>query len=277
MILARIAIYGAIFSTLWFNGSYAYGKADGDTHQLAMVAVAVTIDLCKCGFLTAAAHLWAATYRVAPAVLVALWPLAFGYSLFAGYASIASNRSAATVTAEGDAEARARTKAEYEQATAALATAKTSPFWSATAACTAPKTAPHRQFCDGIALATQRRQKAAAILDASKPTHVDPELALLTAFTGLPASVVLLLAALVPALILELVASLGFYAINRPTAPKPTSSLQDAFPGSTAMEQQPQRKNPPEGQSEALATKAPPESRSLPAPPPPPRVWKISP
>ena len=40
MILARVAVFGAILCTLWFNGSYAYAKASGEAQQLAMVAVA---------------------------------------------------------------------------------------------------------------------------------------------------------------------------------------------------------------------------------------------
>ncbi|MEQ1672335.1 MAG: hypothetical protein ABL893_15895, partial [Hyphomicrobium sp.] len=62
MILARLAVYGAILCTLWFNGSYAWSKGGSEIHQYGMVAVAITIDLCKCGFLTGASYLWRNTW-----------------------------------------------------------------------------------------------------------------------------------------------------------------------------------------------------------------------
>ncbi len=215
MILARLAVYGAIVCTLWFNGSYAYAKASGEAHQLAMVAVALTIDLSKCGFLPAASHLWATRYRVPALVLFVMWPLAFSYSLFAGYAAITTNRTFATASTEGAAQTRARTQADYDQATNALAVATGSPLWTTTAACTAPKTQSHRQFCDGVTRLRQQQHAATTTLNASKPAHVDPELMLLADLTNFEASTLLLVIAFVPALILELVSSLGFYAVNR--------------------------------------------------------------
>lgn len=215
MILARLAVYGAIVCTLWFNGSYAYAKASGEAHQLAMVAVALTIDLCKCGFLPAASHLWATRYRVPAVVLFVMWPLAFSYSLFAGYAAITTNRTFATASTEGAAQTRARTQADYDQATNALTVAIGSALWTTTAACTAPKTQSHRQFCDGVTRLRQQQHAATTTLNAGKPAHVDPELTLLANLTKFQASTLLLVIAFVPALILELVSSLGFYAVNR--------------------------------------------------------------
>lgn len=218
MILARLAVYGAIVCTLWFNGSYAYAKASGEAHQLAMVTVALTIDLSKCGFLPAASHLWTARYRVPAVLLFVMWPLAFGYSLFAGYAAITTNRTFATASTEGAAQTRARTQADYDQATNALTVATGSALWMTTAACTAPKTQSHRQFCDGVTRLRQQQHAATTTLNAGKPAHVDPELTLLANLTTLHASTLLLVIAFVPALILELVSSLGFYAVNRRAA-----------------------------------------------------------
>lgn len=215
MILARLAVYGAIVCTLWFNGSYAYAKASGEAHQIAMVAVALTIDLCKCGFLPAASYLWLNRYRVPALVLFAMWPLAFGYSLFAGYAAITTNRTFATTSTEGAAQIRTRTQADYDQVASALAVATASPLWTTTAACTAPKTQSHRQFCDGITRMRQQQHAASISLNASKPAHVDPEVTLLADLTQLTPSTLLLVIAFVPALILELVSSLGFYAVSR--------------------------------------------------------------
>ena len=179
--------------TLWFNGSYAYGKAAGDVHQFAMVAVALTIDLCKCAFLPAAAYIYGQGFRMRAMALLLLWPLAFGWSLYSGYSSLITNRTQSNTTQEGDAQSRARAQTDYDTATAALATAKQSPLWNATAACTAPKTNPHKQFCDGISRTSNTQKAAATLLNTSKPVHVDPEVTMLASVTTLPARLVAVL------------------------------------------------------------------------------------
>lgn len=223
MILARIAVTGAIICTLWFNGSYAWSKGGGPVHQIALVVVALTIDLCKASFLPAASTLWQRTWRLPALALIVLWPLTFAYSTFAGYSAIASNRAVASASPQAEADKRRRALVNYDQAGADLATAKASPLWSASAACTAPKDAKHRNFCDGIARTTQQQTSAAAQLDATPPAQVDPELAVLRDNTGYPLATLTLIVAFVPAFILELVSSFGLYAIsnrNRPEAPE---------------------------------------------------------
>ncbi len=218
MIYARLGVAGAILCTMYFNGSYAWSKGGDPTNQIALVALAVSIDLCKCGCLPAASHLWHHRRWLAAVVLFLLWPLTFVYSTYAGYAAITTNRSAASATGEGQAGQRARAQAAYDQATADLATAKASPLWNATAACTVPKTSPQRTFCDGVD-STKSDQTAAALkLDGGKPVHVDAELTVLSDYTRLPLATLILIIGLVPALILELVSSLGLYAVtnNRP-------------------------------------------------------------
>lgn len=215
MILARIAVFGAILCTLWFNGSYAWSKGGDDLHRYGMVAVALTIDLCKCGFLPAASHLWRNNWRIPAVVLFLLWPLTFAYSTFSGFASISTNRSITSSATEGQAQQRTRTQAAYDQATAALDLAKTSPLWTATAACTTAKTNKQRDFCDNIETTKNQQEAAAAILNTTTPAHVDPEVTVLKDNTGLTLPALLLIIAAAPALILELVSSLGLYAISR--------------------------------------------------------------
>jgi hypothetical protein len=216
MIMARLAVYGSILCTLWFNGSYAWSKGGSEVQQYGMVAVAVTIDLCKCGFLTAASHLWRNTWFIPAIVLVLLWPLTFAYSVFSGFASITTNRSITSASSEGLAQQRTRYQAAYDQAAAALDLAKTSPLWTATSACTAAKTNKQRDFCDNIEITKNQQDAAAAPLNTMTPSKIDPEVTVLKDNTGLTMSTLLLIIAGAPALILELVSSLGLYAISRP-------------------------------------------------------------
>lgn len=215
MILARVAVFAAVLCSLYFNGSYAYAKASTPAQQLAMVAVALSIDLCKCAFLPAASVLWSEGRRLAPTVLVLLWPLAFAYSLFAGYASVATNRAEATSLTETQAQARARAETDYAQATANLTLAKQANAWTATAACTVVKTNSNRRFCDNIAELIDQQRAATHALDTSRLVKTDPDLSLLASFTSLPLPTVAIAIAFAPALILELVSSLGLYATRR--------------------------------------------------------------
>lgn len=222
MILARLSVFGAILCTLWFNGSYAYAKAAGEAHQFAMVAVALSIDLFKCAALPAAAVLDAQGLRLRAIVLVLLWPLAFGWSLFSGYSSLTTNRTEANVAQDGQAQQRVRAQTDYDLASAALIIAKRSPLWDATAACTLPKTNPHKQFCDGIARTTTQQVSAASILNAGKPVHTDPEVTALASVTAIPRAWLLFAIAFAPALILELLSSFGAYAISSAAKPPGT-------------------------------------------------------
>lgn len=215
MILARIAVFGSIVCTLWWNASYAAAKGGSEFQQYAMVATAVTIDLCKCGFLPAASHLWRNAWRVPATVLVLLWPLTFAYSAFSGFASITTNRSITSAATEGQAQQRSRDQATYDQATAALNLAMTSPLWTATAACSSTKTNKQRDFCDNIATTKSQQEAVGTTLNGSTPAQLDPEVTVLKENTGLSMPTLQLIIAAGPALILELVSSLGFYAISK--------------------------------------------------------------
>lgn len=215
MILARIAVLGAVLCSLWFNGSYAAAKAAGEANQFAMVAVSLTIDLCKCGFLPAASALWALGQRLAAAVLVALWPLAFGFSLFAGYASVATNRANAGAHSETKAQHRTQAQTDYDAAAAAIAKAKESDLWDTTAACTNAKTKTQRSYCANMTALTTAYQTASTTLNNAPIVPVEPELVLLATLTAWQRPSLAAAVAFAPALILELVSSLGLYATRR--------------------------------------------------------------
>lgn len=256
MIFARLAVIAAVLCSLWFNGSYAYAKAHSPSQQLAMVAVALSIDLCKCAFLPAASVLWAEGRRLAPTVLVLLWPLAFSYSLFAGYASVATNRSDASTLTETQAQARLRAQGTYDQVTADLTTAKQTSLWTATAACTAAKTNAQRTFCANIDELLGQQRAAAISLDASRVVKTDPELSLLASVTTLPLPTLAIAIAFAPALILELVSSLGLYATRRPRASKAPRTRAGWFFSRRTETSRPSHENPPEGRLQPVPPKA---------------------
>ena len=225
MIFARIAVAGAILCTLWFNASYAMQKATDLPGQIALVALALTVDLCKCGFLPAASLLSRRGRELPAIVLMVLFVPCLAFSIFAGFSSITTNRASTTVATQAIADARARAQSAYDESLRDLAAAKTSSLWAATAGCTTFKTPKHREFCERVDEVRQSQQQALSTLNVAPTVAVDPELAVLENVTGLQAQQLLLTVALWPALLIELVSSLGLYAVSQPTSVnRPTRS-----------------------------------------------------
>lgn len=252
--LAHVPVFGAIACTIFFNASYAYGQAGAHEHRAAMVALAVTIDLAKATFLPAAAHYRAKRKLLGPALLVALWLPALAYSTFAGYAYLTTTRALAKIGDEAQAGTRARVQADYDRTTADLATAKSSPDWTATGACTRPRTPPQRTFCTNVADTEKKLAVAARRLDQTPPTHVNPEVTALATVTGWPVPTVGFWVALFPAVLIELVAGLGLYALRSSgdASPKPLEHPQSGRQASPLPTPPP----PPENPSNALPSPA---------------------
>lgn len=217
--VARFAVLGAVGTTMYFNGSYALSKTASWEAGAGLLAMALTIDLCKCTFLPISASLWAANYRFAALLLFLLWTPCLAYSTFAGYAQITTQRTLATVDGEANAEERSRAQAAYDRAVADLATAMRAEPWKATSACTLPRKKSQHAFCTKIAATKAAQTAAEATLARLAPAHPNPELTGMVTTTGLDPALLTFLIAFVPALLLELLASVGGYAVSCPLKP----------------------------------------------------------
>lgn len=223
MIVAYLPVLGAIGFTMWANATYAYAHA-GDMHsQIAMVVLALTIDMAKASFLPAASHARAAGRRLAPLLLVLLWLPAFTYSTFAGYAFLTTNRATAAQTGNAEAEVRSLLQADYTRLSGDLATAKRSPDWQATAACTRPRRQAQHVFCQRLTTTQGKLDDVSARLATQPLAEVNPEITTLSAVLGWSSTTISLAVALFPAILVELVAGLGLYVL-RP-APRTASEL----------------------------------------------------
>lgn len=214
MTLAHIPVFGAIAFTMIANATYAYGHASTHEARFAMVMLALTIDLAKATFLPAAAHARLHRHRLGALLLVLLWFPALAYSTFAGYAYLTTTRAIAARDDQASDEERTRAKADYDRAGADLATAKAHADWSASGACTRPHTPPQRTFCRNVTATEAKLNAAAALLTRVRPAAVNPEIAALSAVSGWPMTIVSLAVTLFPAVLIELVAGLGLYALR---------------------------------------------------------------
>jgi hypothetical protein len=214
MIIARCAVYGAVLVTMYFNGMYAWSKGGAPMDQYAMLAFALSIDGCKASFLRAASLCWRDHHRAVATSLFVLWWPCFAYSTFAGFSYLHTNRAVVSSDKVGHAQERQRAQTTYDQAGADLKLAITSPHWAASASCTLPPKGKGKEFCDGVARLKTTQASAAAILTRITPTDANPEVSGLASTTGLTPDRVQNIIALVSAILIELLASVGFYAIG---------------------------------------------------------------
>lgn len=228
MILARLAVLCAIAVTMYVNGSYAWSKGGSPADQFAMLGMALAIDGCKCSFLRVAALCKQDGRLLAATLLFFLWWPCIAYSTFAGYSYLHSNRTTISTGKQGLAEERQRAQATYEQTAADLRLAMANPLWASTSACTTPKYKA-KDFCENLERLRDDQAKASAILTRIAPTDANPEVTGLAANTGLPADRVQFVIALVPAILVELLASVGFYAIAKRPAEKAPRKPVGAF------------------------------------------------
>jgi hypothetical protein len=203
MIVASCAVAAAVVVTMYFNGSYAWSKGGTHYDQIAMLAFALAIDGCKCSFLHTAALCRRDGFRAAAFALVILWLPCFGYSTFAGYSYLHTNRAEVSSGKDAHAQERQRAQAIHDQAAADIKLAMTSP----------PK-GKGKEFCDGIARLKTTQGAAADILTRIAPTDANPEVSGLATVTGAAPDRVTFAIAIVPAILIELLASIGVWAVG---------------------------------------------------------------
>lgn len=255
--LAAMGATAAILCTLALNAWHGWTQGNTPLQQYGMMAINITIDLIKCGGLPAVSALWITGYRLRSVLLFPLWALAFAWSTFCGYSAILSTRSTTAVEVTGQEQQRTRAQRLYDETTATLETAKTNLFWQASGGCTAPRP-PHRAFCDGIARTTAQRAAAESTLSTVPPVHANPELAALAKETGQPLPWIVFMAALFPAVLLELSASIGFWAVGPRTRTNAPQSAAEGLSKFRLPRLGRDRKTPPAAALEAPAAKAAP-------------------
>jgi hypothetical protein len=277
MIIAVAAVYAAIAVTLYVNGSYAWSKGGSPADQFAMLGLALAIDGCKCSFLRLASLRQQEGRTLAAVLLFVLWWPCLVYSTFAGYSYLHTNRAAVSTGKQGTADERQRAQATHDQAAADLRLALANPLWAASSACTSPAKGKAKEFCDTIARVRADQADAAVILTRIAPTDANPEVTGIAANTGVAAERIQLIIALVPAILVELLASVGFYAIGKRPAGKAPGTPVEARRWFRRPKPASTRETPPAAFVEASGAMAKPVPAAVvPVPATAPTVkWKI--
>lgn len=216
MIVARVAVYLAIVCTLAFNAAYGFSRGATAAEQASLVLLALIIDLAKTSFLAAAAHLAANRHRVAALIIFVLWWPAFALSTWNGYSYIATSRATTADSKTTASDGRKRAQNRYDRAKGQLDVLTADKLYATSVGCTLTKPASTRAFCSGYDAAMVELKAADAALATVTNSKADPETALVATWLAWPQSSIEILVAFIPALFIELVAALGFYAISRP-------------------------------------------------------------
>jgi hypothetical protein len=208
-----IAVLVAGLCTTAFNWhfSYALGRTEKEAYTWAIFSVA--LDVTKWTMLIVAVRAWPSLNSIA-AILIWLTATAYSFTSAIGFAS--SNSFHQRVLDQ-----------QFRDGEASIASAKTSPLWRSTHACTDVTRKQSREFCDAL-----------KELEASHSTQ--PKEAPTTIFVTLfnvPPETASFLLSLYLALTCEIVSALGLFAALSPTRQRNstwTSTQQTITPPSSS-------------------------------------------
>lgn len=225
---ALLAPLIAFLASLWFSACYAWNLGDTTYDKYGLVGFAIAIAIGNASFLAVASNQFRDRLYARALALVVLWGLCFGVSITTGFAYFIGNRMASTADEVGRADERQRAQVTHDTATADLKAAKTSEFWTVTKACTSKRTTKQKDFCTNVGALTDTLDMADATLTRIVPVTPNPEITALADLVGFSFSQVLTVLSLSLATIIELIASLGFYAVRGQIDAEPSTEPQDA-------------------------------------------------
>lgn len=261
MTLAYLVVALAAIATLIFNAGYAWSRGHTEIEKASLVLLAVIIDLAKVSFLAAAAVLWQRRQRLAGSILMLLWCPAIVLSCWASYSYVATSRAATSAIGSDANAVRSRAEQTFERAKRKVDLATKHEAFAETAGCTRTPSARLKAYCDGYRQAEADLKAAEAALTPLRAVAVDAEVAQLARIIGADRTVIELLIALVPALFLELVASLGFYAVHasrsRETTLAATERAMEGVSAAGVAATAPAPSKPPEPRPEQPVTPQP--------------------
>ncbi len=219
--IPAIVVIGAIAAAM----NWRFGQTLGHTELDGMLFGALGVALVALNWILpgAAAHAASRRARLQQAACVFLWIVCAGYTLVSSVGFSAVHRAETGADRKESSERYDRAKADHERLTGELAAMKASPKYEAAAGCA---DAHYRQadFCAEVKAKEAEIKAAKHDMDAGRPASVDPQAETLASLTGFRIEQVSTALAISVAVVMELVSSLGFFAVAH-AAPLPSASL----------------------------------------------------
>ncbi len=222
--LPAVVVIGAIAAAM----NWRFGQTLGHTELDGYLFGALGVALVALNWIMPGAAAFAASRKakLQQAACIGLWLICAAYTLLSSVGFSALHRAENGADRQIQAERYATAKADRERLTGELAAMKASPKYQAAAGC-ADARARQADFCAEVKAKEAEIKAAKRDMDAGRPASVDPQAETLARLTGLETASVSTGLAVAVAVVMELVSSLGFFAVAH-AAPLPQSATPSA-------------------------------------------------
>ena len=223
--IPAIVVIGAIAAAMNWRFGQTLGHTELDGYLFGALGVAlVALNWILPG---AAAHAASRRARLQQTACIGLWLVCAGYTLVSSVGFSAVHRAENGADRQETAGRYERAKADHERLTGELAVMKASPKYEAAAGCADAKWR-QADFCAEVKAKEAEIKAAKRDMDAGRPASIDPQAETLAKLTGFDIGSVSTGLAIAVAVVMELVSSLGFFAVAHaapaPSAPAPQSA-----------------------------------------------------
>ena len=218
--IPAVVVIGAIAAAMNWRFGQTLGHTELDGYLFGALGVAlVALNWVLPG---AAAHAATRRARLQQAACIGLWLVCATYTLVSSVGFSAVHRAENGADRQETADRYKTAKADHERLTGELAAMKASPKYEAAAGCADAKW-KQADFCAEVKAKEAEIKAAKRDMDAGRPASIDPQAETLAKLTGFDIGSVSTGLAIAVAVVMELVSSLGFFAVAY-AAPMPASA-----------------------------------------------------
>lgn len=208
--LPAVVVIGGVVAAM----NWRFGQTLGHTELDGYLFGALGVALVALNWIMPGAAAFAASRRARfqQAAAMLLWIVCAAFTLMSSIGISAMHRAENGAERLESAARYLRAKADHERLTGELAAMKTSPKYEAAAGC-ADAHARQADFCAAVKAKEAEIKAARRDVDAGRPASVDPQAETLASLTGFEVGQVSTALAVSVAVVMELVSSLGFFAV----------------------------------------------------------------
>jgi hypothetical protein len=260
-----VVVIGAIAAAMNWRFGQTLGHTELDGYCFGALGVAlVALNWVMPG---AAAFAAGRKARLQQAACIGLWLICAAYTLVSSVGFSALHRAENGADRQTQAERYTTAKADHERLTGELAAMKASPKYAAAAGC-ADARLRQADFCAEVKAKEAEIKAAKKDMEAGRPAVVDAQAQTLATLSGFKVEQVSTALAVAVAVVMELVSSLGFFAVAH-AAPIPGANASEvSAPAVPAVKLTPVAPTDISAAAKALASRPrkPRMRKALPAP-----------
>jgi hypothetical protein len=216
--IPAVLVIGGIAAAM----NWRYGQLLGHTEMDGYLFGALGVALVALNWILpgAAANAASRKARLQQVACLGLWAVCAGYTLVSSVGFSASHRAENGADRAMIADRYKEAQADKRRLTEELDAMKASPKYAASAGCADAKTEKLKGFCAEVKAKEASIREAGERMASGRPASADPQAETLSRITGFSSEQVSSWLAIAVAVVMELVSSLGFFAVAH-AAPAP--------------------------------------------------------